>query len=107
LKDVAVAITSPDGTALAFRVTDRSGMIDPVEIPVPDIAAGQTPDTGEKPYTQVNLFARVRGYEQFETTNLQVFPNTTTIQNLELIPLSELPSEWGRAELFSTPPQNL
>ena len=102
-----MAITSPDGTALAFRVTDRSGMIAPVEIPVPDIAAGQTPDTGEKPYTQVNLFGRLRGYEQFETTNLQVFPNTTTIQNLELIPLSELPSEWGRAELFSTTPQNL
>ena len=90
-----------------MRLTNRSGMIVPIEIPVPDVAAGQTPDTGEIPYTSVNLFARLKGYEQIENEDLQVFPGVVTNQNLEMIPLSELPSEWDKREVFPTPPQNL
>lgn len=107
LEDVAISVTATDGTAIAMRLTDRSGMIVPIEIPVPDIEAGQTPDTGETPFTAVNLFARLKGYEQIENENLQVFPGVVTDQNLEMIPLSELPSEWDRREVFPTPPQNL
>lgn len=107
LEDVAITVTAEDGTAIAMRLTDRSGKIRLIEVPVPDIAAGQTPDTGEIPYTAVNLYARKRGFEQIENENLQVFPNTVTDQNLEMIPLSELPESWNQAEIFVTPPQNL
>lgn len=107
LADVAITVTSPDGTAIAMRVTDRSGQITPIEVPVPELSAGQRPDTGLIPYTRVNLYARLKGYEQIENEDLQVFPNTITDQNLELIPLSELPDQWDRRELFVTPSQNL
>lgn len=107
LSDVAVAVTASDGTAIAMRITDRSGRIEPIEIPVPDLAAGQTPDTGVIPFTRVNLYARLNGYEQIENEDLQVFPNTTTIQELEMIPISELPDQWDRREIFVTPAQNL
>ena len=30
-----------------------------------------------------------------------------TFQDLELIPLSELPGSWDQTELLNTPPQNL
>lgn len=107
LEDVAITVTASDGTAIAMRLTDRSGKIGLIEVPVPDLAAGQTPDTGEIPYTAVNLYARKKGFEQIENENLQVFPDTVTDQNLELIPLSELPDSWNRTEIFVTPPQNL
>ena len=107
LQDVAVSVTAPDGTAIAMRLTDRSGKITPIEIPVPDLAASQTPDTGEIPFTSVNLSARLKGYEQIQIQRLQVFANTMTVQNLELIPLSELPGAWDQLEDFDTPPQNL
>ena len=107
LEDVAITVTASDGTAIALRVTDRSGKIVPIEVPVPDLSAGQTPDTGEIPYTPVNLYARKKGFEQIESENLQVFPNTVTDQNLEMIPLSELPGTWEKTEIFNTPPQNL
>ncbi len=97
----------PDGTAIALRVTDRSGMISPIEVPVPDRALSLEPDPGEQPYTTVNLYARKRGYEQIEAENLQVFAGTTTDQDLEMIPLSELPDAWDKSEIFPTPPQNL
>lgn len=107
LEDVAITVTASDGTAIAMRLTDKSGKIAPIAIPVPDLAAGQTPDTGEIPYTPVNLYARKKGFEQIESENLQVFPDTVTDQNLEMIPLSELPGAWDKAEIFITPPQNL
>lgn len=107
LKDVAVTVTAPDGTAIAMRLTDRNGQITPIEIPVPERSASLTPDSGSTPFTAVNLYARLRGYEQIEIENLQVFPDTTTNQNLEMIPLSELPGAWNQTEIFDTPRQNL
>lgn len=107
LEDVAITVTSTDGTALAMRLTDRNGLIRPIEIPVPDKSASQSPNPGEIPYTVVNLYARLNGYEQIENENLQVFADTTTSQNLEMIPLSEFPDKWNQTEVFDTPPQNL
>lgn len=107
LKDVAVSVTSSDGTAIAMRLTDSSGRIEPIAIPVPDRAESLSPEAGEIPFTRVNLYARLAGFIQIENEDLQVFADTVTDQNLEMIPLSELPSSWGEKELFLTPRQNL
>ena len=107
LKDVAITITAPDGTAIAMRLTNRNGQIDPVSIPVPARSASLAPGLSETPFTAVNLYARLRGYEQIEIENLQVFADTTTNQNLEMIPLSELPGKWDQTEIFETYRQNL
>lgn len=107
LEDVAITITATDGTSIAMRLTDRSGKITPVSVPVPDLAAGLSPNTGQIPFTRVNLYARLNGYEQIENEDLQVFPDTVTEQNLEMIPLSELPAAWSKREIFRTPAQNL
>ena len=107
LQDVAVTVTSSDGTAIAMRVTNRNGQITPIDIPVPDQDESLTPDPPEKPFTNVNLYARLKGYEQVEMENLQVCAGTITDQNLELIPLAELPASWDQTAIFYTPPQNL
>lgn len=107
LENVAVAVTATDGTAIAMRLTDRSGKIVPIAVSVPPRAESLAPDSQERPYTTVNLYARLKGYEQIEAENLQVFAGITTVQNLELIPLSELPGSWNQTELLDTPPQNL
>lgn len=107
LENVAITITAPDSTALAMRLTNRNGTIDPIEIPVPALSAGQAPNTGILPFTPINLYARLEGFEQIENKNIQVFPNTVTRLNLELIPLSELPSSWDKVTVFDTPKQNL
>ena len=107
LKDVAISVTASDGTLIAMRLTDRSGRIEPIAIPVPDRTESLSPDTSEIPFTRVNLYARLPGYIQIENEDLQVFSGTVTDQNLEMIPLSELPESWGEKELFITPRQNL
>lgn len=90
-----------------MRLTDRSGKITPIAIPTPDLSDSQSPDNVQTPFTLVNLTARLQGYEQIRAENVQVFPNTTTYQELEMIPLSELPNSWNQSETFDTPPQNL
>lgn len=107
LEDVAISVTATDGTAIAMRLTNRNGLITPISLPVPDLAASQSPNPEERPFAVVNLYARLQGYEQIEIENLQIFADTTTNQNLEMIPLSELPSAWDQTEIFDTPAQNL
>jgi hypothetical protein len=108
LENVAVAVTDPQGNLIAARLTNKSGLLDtPIAVTVPDISAGESPDTGIIPYANVNIFARRTDYEQIESENVQIFPQTTTVQNLELIPLAELPENWNKAEIFKTPAQNL
>ena len=107
LQNVAVVVTAEDGTAIAMRLTDRNGLIQPIEIPVPDKNESLSPDPVERPFAIVNLYARRKGYEQVESENLQVFADTTTYQNLEMVPLAELPDAWDQNVVYFTPPQNL
>lgn len=107
LQNVAITVTAGDGTAIAMALTDRNGLIEPIEVPVPDKAESQAPDPPERPYATVNLYARLRGYEQVEAENLQVFADTTTNQDLEMIPLAEFPQQWDQNVVYFTPPQNL
>lgn len=108
LQDVAIAVTDTGGSAIALRMTNRSGMLDaPIEIDVPDLAFSQTPNTGVIPFSVVNLYARLEDYELIEIENLQIFSGTITAQDLEMIPLSEYPDSFLKSEIFQTPAQNL
>lgn len=108
LQDVAVTVTDLDGAAIAMRLTNRSGILDEtIPITVPDLSASQSPNTGIVPFTSVDLYARLENYEEIHIERLQVFADTITDQNLELIPLSEFPQSWNEAEIFDTLSQNL
>lgn len=101
-------MTDTDGAAIAMRLTNRSGLLDdPIPITVPDLSSSQSPNTGIIPFTAVDLYARTEDFEEIHIEGLQVFADTVTNQNLEMIPLSELPQNWNQAEIFYTPAQNL
>ncbi len=108
LENVAVTVTDPSGSAIAMRLTNRSGILDiPIPVETPDLSDSQSPNTGVTPYTTVNIQARLENYEEIDAMNVQIFADTVTDQDLPLIPLSELPEYWNQAEIFQTPPQNL
>lgn len=91
-----------------MRLTDSSGQLqEPIAITVPDLSASQSPNTGTVPFATVNLYARLENYELIEALQVQIFADTVTDQDLELIPLSELPDSWNQAQIFRTPAQNL
>lgn len=108
LRDVAIAITDNTGDAIALRLTNRNGMLDnAIQIQVPDLSESQTPNSTEQPFATVNIYARIQNYEQIEVQNVQVFANTVTEQELEMIPLSEYPENQSLLEIFNIPSQNL
>lgn len=108
LRDVAVTITAPNGTATAMRLTNRSGKFDNViAVTVPDKSESLDPNPDEVPFATVDLYARKDDYAQIAVYGIQVFADTLTQQNLEFIPLSEFPESWDQEEVFMTPPQDL
>lgn len=108
LKNVAITVTELDGTPIALRLTNRSGQLDtPIEIPVPDLSESLAPNPGIKPYTTVNVYARLEDYELIEVERVQLFADTVTLQDFEMIPLSEFPENRNKVEIFDTIPQSL
>lgn len=107
LRDVAVIITAQDRTAIAMRLTDQSGLTTPVDIPVPGLEESQEPGTEEKPFTPINLYAYLNGYEKVVAEEIQIFAETTTVQDLEMIPLPEYDIGKNDFIFYDTPPQNL
>ena len=106
LKNVAIMVTDQNKSAIAMGITDRNGKYGPIAVTAPDRSESLTPGTAE-PFVHVNIHARLENYEQIEAENVQVFADTVTIQNFELIPLSEFPDQWSKTEYFDTPNQNL
>lgn len=106
LEDVAVSVVDDEGRLLGLRTTNSSGQTTPIRLTVPDRAESQSPGQ-EKPFVTVNLYARAEGYEQILARGIQVFADTVTNQELQMVPLSELPGSWKQVEVFDTPPQNL
>lgn len=108
LQDVAITVTDTNGSAIAMRLTNRSGQLDaPIEVETPNRSESLSPNASIIPFARVNIYARLNGYEAIEAENVQIFADTVTLQNLEMIPLSELPNRWDETEIFNTPPQNL
>lgn len=106
LEDAAVSVVDENGRLLGLRTTNSSGMTTPIRLEVPDLSQSQTPGNG-RPFVTVNIYARAEDYEQVLIRGVQVFANTVTTQEVQFIPLSELPGSWNRVEIFDIPPQNL
>ena len=106
LEDAAVSVVDENGRLLGLRTTNSSGMTTPIRLEVPDLSQSQTPGNG-RPFVTVNIYARAEDYEQVLVRGVQVFADTVTTQEVQFIPLSELPGSRNRVEIFDTPPQNL
>lgn len=91
---------------VSVRLTDRDGKTTAVEIETPPLADSQSPGN-EVPFSIVTMTAEAPGYERIRVENVQVFPNTQTIQNFRMIPLNANADYLSPEELFIIPPQNL
>lgn len=108
LDDVTVAITNMNQNPIAFRLTNSSGNFEnPIELEVPDQSDSLTPNANAMPFLAVNIYARKANFQEIYVQNVQVFANTVTVQDLELIPLSEYPADRFRSERFDTLTQSL
>lgn len=105
---VAVTRKLDDGryVLLALRISDESGKTAAIRIPTPDLSEGLAPG-GPVPFALVDLWVESPGFELIRIEDMQVFPDTETIQDLELIPLPENTAPSSRSETVEIPPQDL
>lgn len=110
LQNATVAITQRQENGqvqlLAVRTTDQSGKTEPIRIDAPPASDSQSDEPGT-PFAVVDITVDFFGYEKIVVEDVQVFSGVTTLQNLALIPLSELPDAKNRGEIFRVPSQNL
>ena len=104
---VAVTQTTPSGTKqLATRLTDSSGRTVPIPIASPDRQESLQPGT-VTPYTLVDVTVEYPGYERVLIEGLQIFSGVVTDQDVELLPLEELPQVYNMTEIIDIPAQEL
>jgi len=110
LSDVVIRILqrTSGGTEdlLSVQMTDRNGKTSAVTVVTPPTEDSLSPGN-TSPFTIVNMTAELPGYEQIRVDNVQVFPDTQTVQDFQLIPLSAHTDYITPVEEFDIPPQNL
>lgn len=110
LEGAAVSIAREDApgkyTLLSFQQTNSSGDTALLLVDTPAFANSQAPN---RPVGFTNLRIAVDHplYERVIVVNAQVFPDVTTLQDVQLVPLNILPTDWGTTQEFDITPQNL
>ncbi|MBE6708216.1 MAG: hypothetical protein E7578_03110 [Ruminococcaceae bacterium] len=95
LKDAAVYVyTDPsngdEGRLLYTLMTNEDGITETITLPTPPLSESFSPES-LKPYSTYNVFAAKQGFYPTEGRTVPLFPGITSIQPINLIPLSEMP----------------
>lgn len=110
IRNATVTITGTDAsgarTLLSLQRTDASGFTKTVSVPTPDLSNSLSPDQAQG-WTNVTVTVTHPGFEGIIVDRVQIFPGITTIQKMNLVPLSQLPGDYGSTERFDVPPQGL
>ena len=80
--------TKERGNAIYTLKTNASGITDKFELPAPPRELSMTPGNG-KSYLTYNIAVTKDGYYQQNYINAPVFEGITSIQNADMIPLSD------------------
>lgn len=80
-----------EGRLLYTLVTDDDGITDTITLPTPPLSESFSPEY-PKPYSTYNVFVTKDGFYPTEGRTVPLFPGITSIQPINLIPISELPS---------------
>lgn len=111
IKDASVAVLEEidnRSMLIGYRKTDEVGKTTPISIQTPDREMSQSPnDTETFPFTQVNIQIEHPNYYTMYIRNVQVFADTTSVQNAELIPIEAQAEPKNAVETFEVLPQNL
>lgn len=109
IEGAAVAITIQEGdleNLISLQMTNRDGRTPPVAILAPDIDISQAP-SDRKAFSTCNIRVEKPEYYTVFIEDVQVFANTTSLQNVQLIPLPEKSDPSQRIEVLKVNSQNL
>lgn len=76
-----------DGSLLALRYTNSSGLTEPISVATPDAAQSQSPGSALPPYSTVEIAVSYPGFRSAREEDVPIFPGVETVQDLQLQPL--------------------
>lgn len=103
---VIVVITDKDKNTVASLRTDVSGLTETVALPAPPASLSQSPSDSEiLPFAVYSVEISRNGFYPVEDLTVPVFDKITSIQGVNLIPLSEFApsSNNPRPQIIETP----
>lgn len=103
---ISIYTDLPEGkNLLGNRSTDLSGKTTLIPLEAPDRSLSQQPSQ-TKPFASYVLQADHPLYYTVQIRDIQVFDGSTSVQNIEMIPLEEWSQNDQRLKVFSvTPPE--
>ena len=109
IADAGVHIVEKEGDSerlIAYRTTDKNGKTSPVFVDTPEVDASVSPGQ-EKPFKSVDIRIRHPLYHMVYIHNVQVFADTLTRQQVQMIPSSERLAQGQKTEQIYITPQQL
>ncbi len=109
IRNAQVSVTAEGGDKpklLGFRTTNENGKTSNISVETPSLESSLSPSE-TKPFSVCTLKVSHPSYYSVTITDVQVFANTQTLQNVELIPLEENSKPENRSISRTTPAQNL
>lgn len=105
LKDATVYVyTDPEdggeGKLLYTLLTNVDGLTETVTLPTPPLSESFSPEY-PKPYSTYNVFVSKQGFYPTEGRTVPLFPGITSIQPINLIPVSALPGAPAPSEDYT------
>lgn len=101
--NITISYTGDPNNTLETLTTDSSGQTDVVSLDAPPLSYSQTPNS-PMPYSEYTLSVTAPGYEPVTVSGVEVLPDVTALQNIEMVP-TEL--EQGNDENITIPDHTL
>ena len=83
--NITISYTGDPNNTLETLTTDSSGQTDAVSLSAPPLDYGLTPNS-PMPYSEYTLNVTAPGYEPVTVSGVEVLPDVTALQNIEMIP---------------------
>ena len=113
LKGATVVATAPGEGGkrklLTVQSTNSSGTICPVRVDTPTVGESAFPHAAGAPvpFAVCDVWAEHPGYGLLHMEGVQIFPGVETVQNIEMVPLSEGQSSLQQRAVREITPQSL
>ena len=85
--NIRISLADNQANTVEEMVTDSSGQIDELVLPTPPIEFSMKPDQ-PRPYSVYDIAVTMSGYTPVYVRGVQIFPNTSAIQPIDLRPVT-------------------
>ena len=90
---VSISLPSDPDTVVEELTTDASGLTDEIELPAPPIDLSLDPAQTIQPYSEYNLRVSAPNFESAIFSGIEILPDVTSEQNVQLNQLEEVGEE--------------